>query len=215
MTYARVDRTITYRSITGPRELRHGFPPRRRLEPSALRPLQAAGDSLLRGGLHGDGTSRAGGDAGARREVHHARGRRAPTPGRSARHRLSGALALSWALVGARLPHPRLAGISSLLARHPRSWARRRRGHAGIEETEGTYGHLERERHERRVDLDAVCWAAFRRVPRRPRMWTPGARLTGNDAIFRAKNLWWRVRDSNPRPRRCERRALPTELTPL
>src|SRR4030095_4946485 len=25
---------------------------------------------------------------------------------------------------------------------------------------------------------------------------------------------WWRVRDSNPRPRRCERRALPTELTP-
>jgi len=29
-------------------------------------------------------------------------------------------------------------------------------GHAGIEETEGTYGRLERERHERRVDLDAV-----------------------------------------------------------
>ena len=29
--------------------------------------------------------------------------------------------------------------------------------------------------------------------------------------IFRK---WWRVRDSNPRPRRCERRALPTELTP-
>ena len=25
---------------------------------------------------------------------------------------------------------------------------------------------------------------------------------------------WWRVGDSNPRPRRCERRALPTELTP-
>src|SRR6266581_2033913 len=25
---------------------------------------------------------------------------------------------------------------------------------------------------------------------------------------------WWRVRDSNPRPRRCERRALPTDLTP-
>src|SRR6059036_3867835 len=30
----------------------------------------------------------------------------------------------------------------------------------------------------------------------------------------RASILWWRVRDSNPRPRRCERRALPTELTP-
>src|SRR5256886_7421044 len=28
------------------------------------------------------------------------------------------------------------------------------------------------------------------------------------------KIYWWRVRDSNPRPRRCERRALPTELTP-
>ncbi len=27
-------------------------------------------------------------------------------------------------------------------------------------------------------------------------------------------DFWWRVRDSNPRPRRCERRALPTELTP-
>ncbi len=26
---------------------------------------------------------------------------------------------------------------------------------------------------------------------------------------------WWRVRDSNPRPPRCERGALPTELTPL
>jgi hypothetical protein len=30
----------------------------------------------------------------------------------------------------------------------------------------------------------------------------------------RTRNGWWRVRDSNPRPRRCERRALPTELTP-
>jgi integrase len=29
-------------------------------------------------------------------------------------------------------------------------------GHASIEETEGTYGHLERERHEQRVDLDRV-----------------------------------------------------------
>jgi site-specific recombinase XerD len=27
-------------------------------------------------------------------------------------------------------------------------------GHASIEETEGTYGHLEVERHEQRVDLD-------------------------------------------------------------
>src|SRR5437667_1676931 len=25
---------------------------------------------------------------------------------------------------------------------------------------------------------------------------------------------WWRVGDLNPRPRRCERRALPAELTP-
>ena len=29
-------------------------------------------------------------------------------------------------------------------------------GHASIEETEGTYGHLEVERHEQRVDLDRV-----------------------------------------------------------
>jgi hypothetical protein len=25
---------------------------------------------------------------------------------------------------------------------------------------------------------------------------------------------WWRAGESNPRPRRCERRALPTELAP-
>jgi integrase len=35
-------------------------------------------------------------------------------------------------------------------------WVRDQLGHASIEETEGTYGHLERERHERRVDVDAV-----------------------------------------------------------
>ena len=29
-------------------------------------------------------------------------------------------------------------------------------GHSSIDETEGTYGHLERERHEQRVDLDCV-----------------------------------------------------------
>jgi hypothetical protein len=35
-------------------------------------------------------------------------------------------------------------------------WVKDQLGHASIEETEGTYGHLEREHHERRVDLDAV-----------------------------------------------------------
>src|SRR5437588_6161749 len=35
-------------------------------------------------------------------------------------------------------------------------------------------------------------------------IWPPG----------RASSVWWRVGDLNPRPRRCERRALPTELTP-
>ena len=35
-------------------------------------------------------------------------------------------------------------------------WVKDQLGHASIEETEGTYGRLERERHERRVDLDAV-----------------------------------------------------------
>jgi integrase-like protein len=35
-------------------------------------------------------------------------------------------------------------------------WVKDQFGHASIDETEGTYGHLEREQHERRVDLDAV-----------------------------------------------------------
>ena len=30
----------------------------------------------------------------------------------------------------------------------------------------------------------------------------------------RASEVWWRAGDLNPRPRRCERRALPTELAP-
>ena len=29
-------------------------------------------------------------------------------------------------------------------------------GHASIDETEGTYGHLEHERHEQRVNIDAI-----------------------------------------------------------
>ena len=48
-------------------------------------------------------------------------------------------------------------------------WVKDQLGHASIEETEETYGHLERERHERRVDLDALL-GAFRRVHRRPRL---------------------------------------------
>ena len=85
-------------------------------------------------------------------------------------------------------------------------------GHASIEETEGTYGHLQRERHEQRVDLDQVLG--------RPAASTgvhEGRRHDAEQAevlIYRARFSWWRVRDSNPRPRRCERRALPTELTP-
>jgi integrase len=35
-------------------------------------------------------------------------------------------------------------------------WVKDQLGHASIEETEGTYGHLERERHERPADLDSV-----------------------------------------------------------
>ena len=38
-------------------------------------------------------------------------------------------------------------------------WVKDQMGHASIGETEGTYGHLVRERHERDVDhLDAVLW---------------------------------------------------------
>ena len=32
--------------------------------------------------------------------------------------------------------------------------------------------------------------------------------------VVDVKNLWWSWRDSNPRPRHCERRALPTKLQP-
>jgi integrase len=35
-------------------------------------------------------------------------------------------------------------------------WVKDQMGHSSIEETEGTYGHLEAERHERRVDLDGI-----------------------------------------------------------
>src|SRR5215467_4294702 len=49
-------------------------------------------------------------------------------------------------------------------------WMRDQLEHASIEETEVTYGHLERDRHERRVDLDS----AFTPVHTRQRRW--GAR---------------------------------------
>jgi hypothetical protein len=44
-------------------------------------------------------------------------------------------------------------------------WLKDRLGHASIEETQGTYGHLERVRHERRVDLDAVLGGVQARPP--------------------------------------------------
>ena len=44
-------------------------------------------------------------------------------------------------------------------------WVRDQLGHSSIEETEGTYGHLERERHEGRVDLDAVLGGVQLRPP--------------------------------------------------
>ena len=37
--------------------------------------------------------------------------------------------------------------------------------HTSIEESEGTYGHLERDRHERRVDLDSVFTPVHARPP--------------------------------------------------
>src|SRR5882672_2901801 len=42
----------------------------------------------------------------------------------------------------------------------------------------------------------------------------PGATIIAVRLVSARSFSWWRVRDSNPRPRRCERRALPTELTP-
>ncbi len=43
----------------------------------------------------------------------------------------------------------------------------------------------------------------------------PGFWITWPGGTRAAKcTAWWRVRDSNPRPPRCERGALPTELTP-
>jgi hypothetical protein len=44
-------------------------------------------------------------------------------------------------------------------------WVRDQLGHASIEETEGTYGHLERERHEQRVILDQVLGGVHSRPP--------------------------------------------------
>ncbi len=44
-------------------------------------------------------------------------------------------------------------------------WVKDQLGHSSIEETEGTYGHLERERHERRVDLDSVLGGFQPRPP--------------------------------------------------
>src|SRR5271169_3461789 len=36
--------------------------------------------------------------------------------------------------------------------------------------------------------------------------------MDANGPLKVAAGIWWTARDSNPRPRRCERRALPTEL---
>jgi len=44
-------------------------------------------------------------------------------------------------------------------------WVKDQLGHASIEETEGTYGHLERERHERRVDFNSVFTPVHARPP--------------------------------------------------
>jgi hypothetical protein len=44
-------------------------------------------------------------------------------------------------------------------------WVKDQLGHASIEETEGTYGHLERERHEGRVNLDAALGRVHSRPP--------------------------------------------------
>jgi len=44
-------------------------------------------------------------------------------------------------------------------------WMRDQLEHASIEETEVTYGHLERDRHERRVDLDSVFTPVHARPP--------------------------------------------------
>jgi integrase len=44
-------------------------------------------------------------------------------------------------------------------------WVKDQLGHASIDETEGTYGHLERERHEHRVDLDSVLAGVQLRPP--------------------------------------------------
>src|SRR5262245_23413046 len=42
----------------------------------------------------------------------------------------------------------------------------------------------------------------------------PSASNFEERSVTTREGRWWRVRESNPRPRRCERRALPTELTP-
>ena len=41
-----------------------------------------------------------------------------------------------------------------------------------------------------------------------------GIRRDGSTRRDTPSEGWWRAGDLNPRPRRCERRALPTELAP-
>jgi integrase len=55
-----------------------------------------------------------------------------------------------WTPAARQLVFPNTVG-----RRGPR-WVKDQLGHVSVAETEGAYGHLERERHERRVDLDTV-----------------------------------------------------------
>ena len=73
-------------------------------------------------------------------------------------------------------------------------WVKDQLGHASIEETEGTYGHLERERHERRVDLDAVLGGVQPRPPASTLL-DAGAATEGQLARFMREGtqLWKRA----------------------
>ena len=64
-----------------------------------------------------------------------------------------------------------------------------------------------------------LCPRVLRMQPNERALSRFSARREGDgparDRRFRGmERFWWRVRDSNPRPPRCERGALPTELTP-
>jgi hypothetical protein len=95
-------------------------------------------------------------------------------------------------------------------------WFQAQIGHASIEQTADTYGHLLPDRHQAaagglgRLLASASGHASGPPVTQPP---TTPAQPGGPPAAQLPSELdeedWWRVRDSNPRPLECDSSALP------